>query len=153
MYRCESQLIKKAESEELMLLKKTLESSLDSKEIKLVNPKGNELWIFIRWTDADAPILWPLGEKSQLRKDPDARKYGWQEEKWATEDKMVGWHHPLNGHECEQAPGDCERQGSLACCSPWGCKESNIIEQLNSRLIHVVVWQKQQNIVKQLSSN
>ena len=108
-------------------LDKTLESSLDSKEIKLVNPKGNELWIFIRWTDADAPILWPPDAKSQLiRKDPDAGKDWWQEEKRATEDVMVGWCHQFDGHELGQAPGDGDGQGSLAGCSPWGCKESDL---------------------------
>ena len=76
---------------------------------------------------------WPPDIKNQLiGKDPDAGKDGRQEEKGATEDKMIGWHHQLNGHEFEQAPGDGEGQGSLVCCSPWGRKESDTTEQLNN---------------------
>ena len=106
------------------VLEKTLEGPLDSKEIRLVHPKGNQPWIFIGRTDAEAPVLWSPEEKSQLiRKDPDAGKDWRQEEKGATEDEMVGWHHRLNGQECEQTLGESEGQGSLACCSPWGCKE------------------------------
>ena len=93
------------------MLKKTLESSLDSKEIKPVNPKGNQSLIFIGRTDAEAeaPILWPPNVKSQpFGKDPDAGKDGGQEEKGMTEDEMVGWHHQFNGHEFEQTPGDSE---------------------------------------------
>ena len=81
-----------------VVLKKTLESSLDCKEIKLVNPKGNQSWIFIGRTDAGAetPILWPPDAKNWLiRKDPDVGKDWSQEEKGMTEDEMVGWHHPL----------------------------------------------------------
>ena len=108
-------------------------SPLDCKEIKPVNPKGKQPWIFTERTDADAeaeaPILWPPDAKSWfMRKDPDARK-DWRQER---EDKMVGWDHRLNGHEFEQALGDGEGQGSLACCSPWGHKESNTTEQLNN---------------------
>ena len=106
-----------------MVLEKTPESPLDSKEIKPFIPKGNQSWIFVRRTDAEVPILWPPDVKSQLiRKDPDARKDWRQEEKGMTEDKMVGWHHWFNEHESEQAPGDGDEQGSLACCSPWGPK-------------------------------
>ena len=69
-------------------------------------------------------LLWPPDETSRLTgKDPAAGKDGGQEEKGATEDEMVGWHHRLNGYESEQTPGDSEGQGSLACCSPWDCKE------------------------------
>ena len=113
-----------------MVLEKPLESFLDSKEIKPVNPKGNQPWIFIGRTDAEAeaPIFWPPDEKSQLiGKDPDAGKDWRQEEKGTTEDEMVGWQHQLNGHEFEQTLGDSERQGSLACCSPWGHKQSDSI--------------------------
>ena len=102
------------------MLEKTLESPLDSQEIKPVNPKWNQPWIFIGRTDAEAeaPILWPPDVKSQLiRKDPDAGKDWGQEEKGAKEDKMVGWHHQLNGHEFEQTVGGSEGQKSLACCS------------------------------------
>ena len=108
---------------------------LDCKEIKPVHPKENQSWIFNRRTDAEAeaPVLWPPDSKSQLiRKDCDAGKDWRQEEKGMTEDEMVGWHHWLNGHEFKQAPGDGEGQGSLACCSSWGCKESDTTERLNS---------------------
>ena len=84
-------------------------------------------------TEAEAPILWPPDAKSQLTgKNPDAGKDWRQEEKGMTEDEMVGWHHQFNGHEFEQALGNSEGQGSLACCSPWGCKESEMTEQLNN---------------------
>ena len=112
-------------------LEKTLESPLDSKEIKPVNPKGSQPWIFTGRTEADAeseaPILWSPDVKSRLiGKDPDAGKDWRQKEKGETEDEMVGWHHWLNGHEFEQTLGDGEGQGSLACCSPWGCKDSDM---------------------------
>ena len=91
-----------------------------------VSPKGNQSWIFIGRTDskAEAPILWlPDAKRWLIRKDPVAGKDWRQEEKGMTEDKMVGWHHRLNGHEFEQALGDGAGQISLACCSPWGYKE------------------------------
>ena len=118
-----------------VLLDKTLESPLDGKDIQPVNPKGDQSWIFIGRTDAEAetPILWPPEVKNWLiRKDPDAGKNWRQENGVMTEDKMVGWHHWLNGHEFEQAPRDGEWQGGLVCCSPWGCKESDTTERLNS---------------------
>ena len=118
-----------------VVLEKTLESSLDSKEIKPVHPKGNQSWIFIGRTDAKAetPILWPPDVKSQLiGKNPDAGKDWRQEEKGMTQDQMVGWHHRLDGHEFEQAPEGGDGQGGLACCSSWGRKESDVPEQLNS---------------------
>ena len=111
-----------------------LESPLDSKEIKPINPKGNQSWIHIGRidTEAKAPILWPPDAKSQLiGKDPDSGKHWRQEEKVTTEDEMIGWHHRLYGHEFEQAPGVGDGQGSLACCSPWGCKDSDMTKQLN----------------------
>ena len=86
------------------MLEKTLESPLDSKEIQSVNPKGNQSWIFIGRTDAEAesPILWPPDAKNRLiEKDPDAREDWRQEEKGVTEDEMVGWHYCLDGHEFE----------------------------------------------------
>ena len=101
---------------QIAVLEQTLESPLDCKEIKPVNPKGNQLWPFIGRTDAEAEtsILWPHDVKSWLiRKDPDAGKDRRQEEKGMTEDKMIPWHHWLSGHESEQAPGDGEGQGSL----------------------------------------
>ena len=80
-------------------------------------------WMFTGRTDAGAPILWSLDSRSWLfGKDPDAGKDWGQEEKGAIEDEMVGWHHQLNGHEFEQTPGDSGGQGSLACCSSWGCR-------------------------------
>ena len=109
-----------------VVLEKTLESLFDCKEIQSVNPKGNQSWIFIGRTDdeAEAPVFWPPDVKSQLiGKDPDAGK-DWRWEKWGPEDEVVGWHHWLDGPEFEQAPGDSDAQGSLECCSPWGCKES-----------------------------
>ena len=66
-----------------------------------------------------------------LEKNPDAGKNWRQEKKGKTEDEMVGWHHQIDGHEFEQAPGVGDGQGSLVCCSPWGCKESDTTEQLN----------------------
>ena len=113
---------------------KTLESPLDFKGIKPVNPKGNQSWIFIGRTDAEAeaPILWPPDAKSQLiRKDPGAGK-NWGQEEEITEDQMFGWHHQHNGHEFEQAPWNNDGQGSLACCSPWGRKELDTTERLNN---------------------
>ena len=117
-----------------VVLEKTLESPWDSKEIQPVNPKGNQPWIFIERTDAEAetPILWPPDVKNWLTgKDPDAGKDWRQEEKGMTEDVMVGWHHQLNGYEFEQALQIGDGQGSLACCSPWTHKESDTTEWLN----------------------
>ena len=110
-----------------VMLEKTL-SPLYWKEIKPVNPKGNRPWIFIGRSDAEAeaPILWPPNVKNWLiGKDPDSWKNGRQEEKGTTEDEMVGWHHWLDGHEFEQAPRVGDGRGSLACFSPWACKESD----------------------------
>ena len=104
-----------------MLLEKILENPLVSKELKPVNPKGNQSWIVIGRTDAEveAPILWAPDVKSGLiGKKPDAGKDWRQEEKGMTEDEMIRCYHRLNGHESEQTPGDNEEQGSLACCSP-----------------------------------
>ena len=109
-----------------LVLEETFESLLDSKEIKPINPKGNQPWLFTGRTDVEVetPILWPPDVKTWLiGKDPDAGKEWRQEEKGMTEDEMVGWHHQLNGQEFEQTPGDSEGQASLVCCSPWGRKE------------------------------
>ena len=106
-----------------MVSENILKSPLDRKEIKPVKPKGNQSWIFIRRTDAEAeaPILWLPDAKSWLTgKDPDAGKDWRQEEKGMTEDEMVGWHHRFSGHEFEQILGDDEGQESLACCCSWG---------------------------------
>ena len=118
-----------------VVLEKTLESPLDSKKIKPVNPKENQSLILIGRTVAktEAPILWPSDVKRQLiGKYPDAGKDWRQKEKWATEDRTVGWHHQFNVHELGQTPGDDEGQGNLACCSPRGCKELDTTGQLNN---------------------
>ena len=117
-----------------VVLEKTLESPLDCKEIKSVNLKGNQSWIFIGGTDAEAetPILWPPDVKSWLiRKDPEAGKDWKQEEKESKEDEAVGLHHQLDGHEFEQGPGVGDGQGSLACCSPCGFKDLDMTKWLN----------------------
>ena len=108
-----------------------------SKEIKPVNPKGNQSWIFFVRTNAEAPILWPPDAKSWLiRKTPDAGKDWRQEEKGTTEDEMVGWYHRLHGHEFEQALGVGDGQRSLACCSPWGCRvRHDWVTELNWRTV------------------
>ena len=109
-------------------LEKTLESSLDSKDIKSVHPKGNQSWIFIGKTDAEAeaPIFWPPDAKRQLTgKDADAGKDWGQEEKWVTEDEMAGWHNWLNGHEFWANSGRLWRTGKPALLYPRGCKESD----------------------------
>ena len=100
--------------------------------IKPVNSTGNQSGIFIGRTDAEAPTLWPPDTKNWFTgKDPDAGKDWRQEEKGTKEDDMVGWHHRLNGHESEQVPGVGDGEGSLSCCSPWGCKELDTTEWLN----------------------
>ena len=117
-----------------VVLEKTLESPLDYKELKSVHPKENQSWIFIGWTDAEAetPILWPSDAKNWLIwKDPNAGRDWRREEKGMTEDEMVGWHHRLNGHEFEWTLGVGDGQGGLACCSPWGHKESDMTKWLN----------------------
>ena len=113
-----------------VVLEKTPESSLDCKEIKLVNPKGNQSWI--GRTDAEVTILWPPDAKNPLiRKYPDARKDWRQEEKGMTEDKIAGWHQWLNRRESGWTPGVGVGQGGLPCYDSWGRKESDTTEQLN----------------------
>ena len=115
---------------QIVVLEKTLESPLDSKEIKLVNPKGNQPWIFIGNIDDEAedPIVWPPDMKSWLiGKDLNAAKDWVQEEKVATKDKIVGSYHWVNGHEFEQTPRDSEGQQSLECCSLCSLKEQDSI--------------------------
>ena len=126
-----------------------------------VHPKGNQSWIFTGRTDAEAeaPILWAPDAKNWLRKDPDAGKDWRREEKGTTEDEMVGWHHRLDGHEFEQAPGVGDGQGSLASCSPWGHKESDMTEQLNNNsfrdsfpiTVITVYWVEFLGLYRQLS--
>ena len=115
-------------------LEKTLGGPLDCKEIKPVNPKESQSWIFIGRTDAEGetPILWPPDGKNWLiREDPDAGRDWRGEEKVSKEDEMVEWHHRLDGHEFEQVPRFSDGQGSLVCYSPWGLKESYTTEWLN----------------------
>ena len=105
-----------------VVLEKTLESPLDCKETQPVHPKGGQSWVFIGRTDVETetPILWPSDVKNWLFwKDPDIAKDWRWEEKWMTENEMVGWHHSLNGHEFEQNPGDRRGQRKLVHCSPW----------------------------------
>ena len=143
MYGCDSWTVKKAEHQRIGALElccwQTIESTLDSKKIKPVHPKGNQSWIFIgiwcNMTDAkvEAPILWSPDMKTQLMgKDPDAGKDWRQEEKGMKEDEMIGWHHWLNGREFKQTLGDGEGQGR-AC--QWGPKESYTTERLNSNKV------------------
>ena len=113
-----------------VVLEKTIESPLGSKETHLVHPKGNQSWIFIGRIDAETetPILWPPDAKNWLSgKDPSAGK-DWRQEKGTMEDEMVRWHHQLDGHKFEQALEVGDGQGSLACCSPWHLKESDTTE-------------------------
>ena len=117
-----------------VVLENTLESPLECKEIQAVHPKGNQFWLCVGRTDAkaEAPILWPPDVNNWfIGKNPDVGKDWRQEEKGTTEYEMVGWHHRLNGYEFEQASGVGDGQGSLACCSPWGHKQSDTTEWLN----------------------
>ena len=117
-----------------MVLEKTLESPLDCKETQPVHPRGDQFWVFIGRTDAEAetPILWPPNAKSWLiGKDPDPERDLGQEEKGTTEDEMAGWHHQLDAHEFGWTPGVGDGQGGLACWDSWGYKESDMTERLN----------------------
>ena len=107
----------------IVVLEKTLESPLNSKESKPADPKGNQPWIFIGRTVAEAPILWPSDVKSQLIGESLDSGKGWdQEEKGVAEEETVGWHRRLNAHEFEQTQEDSEGQGGLERCSPRGRK-------------------------------
>ena len=115
---------------QIVVLEKIHKSPLDCKEIKPVNPKGNQPWIFIGRSDAEgeAPVLWLPDVKTRLfGKDPDAGKDGRQNEKETTEDEMAGWHYWLNGYEFEQTLRVSDGQGSLASCSPWSWKQSDTL--------------------------
>ena len=117
-----------------VVLEKTLESPLDCKEVQPVHPKGDQSWVFIGGTDVEAetPVLWLPHAKSWLiGKDCDAGRNWGQEEKGMTEDEMAGWQHQLDGHEFVWTLGVSDGQGGLACCDPWGRKESDMTEQLN----------------------
>ena len=139
MYGCESWTVKIDEHQKIdafwtVVLEKTLETPLDFKEIQPVHPKGDQPWVFIGRTDAEAemPILWPPHEKSWIiGKDSDAGRNWGHEETGTMEDEMAGWHHRLNGYEFEWTPGVGDGQGGLVCCDSWGSKESDTTEQLN----------------------
>ena len=124
--------------------KKTLESPLDSKEIQPVHPKGNESWIFIERTDAEAETLihWPPG----IWKGPDAGKDWRQEKKRMTGGEMVGLHHQLNGHGFGWTPGVGDGQGGLSCCVSWGRKDSDMTEWLNWKNFRLNILQDFHNI-------
>ena len=136
-----------------VVLEKTPKSPLDCMEIQPVHSKGDQSWVFIRRTDAEAAtrILWlPDAKNWLIWKDPDAGKDWREEEKGMTEDEIVGWHHRLDGHEFEQALGVGDGQRSLACCSPRGLKESDMTEWLNwtehaSRRWHPLAYAQDEN--------
>ena len=136
MYGCESWTIKKAERRrmnafELWSWRRLLRIPWIARRSNQSILRENQSWIFIGKTDAEAetPMLWPPDGKNWLIwKDPAAGKDWGQEEKGTTKDEMVGWHHRLNRHECEQVGGVGDRQGGLACCSLWSCKESDTTE-------------------------
>ena len=126
-----------------MVLEKNLESTLDCKEIQPVHPKGDQAWVFIGRTDAEAetPVLWPPHAKNWLiGKDPDAGRDWGQEEKGMTEDEMVGWHHWLNGHEVWVNSRSWWWTGGLVCCDLWGRKESDTTELLNWTELYTGRW-------------
>ena len=117
-----------------VVLYKTLENPLDCKEIQPVHSEGDQPWDFFGRNDAKAEtlVLWSSHMKSWLiGKDSDAGRDWGKKEKGATEDKIAGWHHRLNECESEWTPGVVDGQGGLACCYSWGCKESEMTEQLN----------------------
>ena len=123
-----------------VVLKKTLESPLECKEIQPVHPKENQSWMFIGKTDvkAETPILWPPHAKSWLIwKIHDAGKDWGQEEMGTTEDEMVGWHYWLNGHGFGWTPRVGDGQSGLVSCGSWGCKELDLTEWLNW---NEVIW-------------
>ena len=130
----------------IVVLQKILKSFLNCREIQAVHPKGNQSWIFLGWTDAEAetPILWPPDVKNQLiGKDPDAGQDWRQEEKGMIEDWMVGWHHQLDGHEFEQVPRVGDGQ---VCCSPWGRKESDTTDWTTIYLLELMkYWELEEN--------
>ena len=127
-----------------VVLEKTPEGPLNCQEIQPVHPKGNQSWVFIGRTDAEAetPIVWPPDAKVWLIwKDFDVGRDWGQEEKGTTEDEMAGWHHWFDGHESQWTLGVGDGQGGLACFGPWGCKESDTTEWLNRTELMSVWWQ------------
>ena len=159
MYRCESWTIKKNESWridafELWYWRRLLRVHWTARRpnkwiLKGINPEYSlEGQTPILWPPVRRAYSWPHVKSWLIRKDTDARKDWRKEEKGMTENKIVGWHHWLNGNEFEQAPWDCERQGHLACCSPWGCKEADTAEQLsNKKTMTLGIYHNAQDIV------
>ena len=145
MYGCESWTVKKAQCWRIDVFElwcwRRLESPLDRKEMQPVHPKGDQSWVFIGRTDAEAetPVLWPPHAKSWLiEKDPDAERDRGQEEKGTTEDEMAGWHHRIDGCVFEWTPGVGDGQRGLACCNSWGRNESDTTERLKwTKVIHL----------------
>ena len=140
MYECESWTIKKAEHQRINAFKMWhwrrllrvpwTERRSNESILKEINPEDSleELMLKLKFQNLGL-LMW----KSQfIVKDPDTGNDWRQEEKWKTDDEMVGWHRWLTGHEFEHTLGDGEPQGSLVCCSPWGCKELDMTEQLNN---------------------
>ena len=144
MYRCESWTIRKAEHQridafELWCWRRFLRIPWTARRsnqsfLKEISP-GCSLEGWMLTLQYFGHLMW----KANSLKDPDAWKEWGQEEKGMTEDEMVGWHLRLNGHEFEQTPGDGEGQGSLVCSSPWGHKELDKVERLNSKLQCTIV--------------
>ena len=108
-----------------VVLEKTLENPLDGKEIKYSLEMLKMKHQYFGTPDV---------ENQLIGKDPDAGKDWGQEERATTKDEMLWWHHRLNEHEFEQTPCDSEGQGSLVCCSPWGCKESDTMWRLKNKI-------------------
>ena len=142
MYGCESWTIKKAEhwridAFELWCWRRLLRVPWTARQSKTVHPKAKQSWIFMTFSlrteaEAETPLLWPPDVKNWLiGKGPDAGKDWRQEEKEMTEDEMVGWHHWLDGHEFERDSEFGDGQGSLACCNPQSCKETDTADRLN----------------------
>ena len=138
-----------------VVLEKTLESSLDCKEVQPVHPKGDQSWLFIGRTDAKAetPVVWPPHAMSWLTgKDSDAGRDWGQEEKGTREDEMARWHHQLDGYEFEWTPGVGDGQGGLACCNSWGCKLSETTERLNWTELNWMIYGKEDKNRRSLGS-
>ena len=133
VYRLRVGLWRKLSAFELWCWRRLLRGPLNCKKIQPVHSKGDQFWVFIGRTDAEAetPILWPPHAKSWLiGKDSDAGRDWGQEEKGTPEDEMAGWHHRLDGHEFEWTPGVGDGQGGLVCCDSWGRKELDTTERL-----------------------
>ena len=140
MYGCESWTVKKAEcwridAFELWCWRRLLRVPWTARRSNQSILKENQSWVFFGRTDAkaEAPVLWPPHAKSWLiGKDFDAGRDWGQKEKGRTEDEMAWWHHQLDGHEFGWSPGVGDRQGGLACCNSWGCKElDTTVTELN----------------------